>query len=145
VEAGSVVLGESELLLLARLAWLGLRAMERHDGGAPDGFRLVAEQVCAAAEQSRARIEREARRSKPSPGTRASRTSPVGASSASSWPSTQQAAAVYGLDPSYLRRLARHRRLDARRDGRGGWVFEPAALAAWAGRRAESTRTETAA
>lgn len=145
IDAGALVLTDTELLLVARLIWLGLRAMERHDGGAPDGFRVVAAEVCAAAEQSRARIEREARRSRAGSGTTRARTGPAGAVSGR-WLTTKQVAGMLGYsDESYVRRLARKGRLIARLTGAGTWEVEPNQIAAIVRERAGIDRFETAA
>jgi len=140
IESGAVVLADRDVIRLARLAVAGLPVVARRDGTlTAEDQRLVAD-LEALSRRLRNRIERENRRPRPSPGTTVGPGGPAGASSGpSSWPSTAEAAAAYGLDGSYLRRLARQRRLVARRDGRGGWSYEPASLAAWAVGRAVRT------
>lgn len=133
IDAGALVLADRDVIRLARLAVAGLPVVARREGVLmPEDQRLVAD-LEALSRQVRARIERQARRPRPSPGTKVG---PVRGeasfSAASTWPSTSEAAAAYGVDESYLRRLARQRRLTARQAGRGGWEFEPASLAAWA-------------
>lgn len=140
IEAGAVVLADTDVLRLARLAVAGLPVVARRDGVLmPEDQRLVAD-LDALSRQVRARIERQTRRPAPSPGTKVGPADLQAASSApSTWPSTSEAAAAYGVDESYLRRLARQRRLTARQAGRGGWEFEPASLAAWAIGRTRTT------
>jgi len=48
IEAGSVHLSEVDVLLLSRVAWLGLAAMERRDGCAPAAFRDVVDRDSGA-------------------------------------------------------------------------------------------------
>lgn len=137
IEAGAVVLADLDVIRLARLAVAGLPVVARRDGAlTAEDQRLVAD-LTRLSRQVRARVGRQTRRSKPGPGTTVGPGDGDSASSGpSSWPSTTQAAEAYGIDPSYLRRLARQRRLTARQQaGRGGWEFEPASLAAWAAGR----------
>lgn len=143
IEAGSLLLGPVDVLLLARVAWLGLAAMERRDGAAPDAFRVVVDELCRAAEQSRRRIETEARRS-----TQVSETmrAPGGfprESSDPTWPSTAQASEQYGVSEQYLRKLARKRLITAERRG-SGYRYDPDGLAAWAIGRTKRTHQQAA-
>jgi len=144
IEAGSVHLSEVDVLLLSRVAWLGLAAMERRDGCARAAFRDVVDELCRAAEKSRRRIEQESRRSTPGPGTRRARTSPAHASSAQCL-TAREAAGMLGCDESYARRLAREGRLEARKNGVGAWEFEPTQVAAAVRERAGQQQLDQAA
>lgn len=140
VDENALVISGVDLLILGRLAHAGLTAIERRDG-APEGFRVVAAEVCRRAETERKRIEREARRSqRVSATTRAPRGFPAAPSgSTSAWLSTSEASAMYGVSKQYLRRLA-FQKIVATVTGRAGeYSFDPTSLAAWAQQRANQT------
>lgn len=140
VDENALVVSGVDLLVLAKLAHAGLAVIERRDG-APEGFRLVAAEVCRRAETERKRIEREARRSRTvSATTRAPRGVPAAPSgSTSAWLSTSEASATYGVSKQYLRRLASRKTVATVKGRAGEYSFDPNSLAAWAARRAHTT------
>lgn len=128
IDAGGLVFGDREVLLLARIVQAGLPVVAARDGSLLDADRLLAEDVFRAAELVR-------RRSRAGSGTSDDAAGEACASSASTWLGATEAGAAYGVSAAYIRRLARQRRLTAGRDGKGFWRIDPDALAGWAASR----------
>lgn len=128
IEAGGLVIGDRELIRLARLAVAGLPVVVARDGTLLDTDRLLVESLLRAAQLVK-------RRSRTGCATMDDGSDERGASSAATWLGTSEAGAMYGVSGTYLRRLAGQRRLRAGRDSKGAWRFEPDSLAGWAASR----------
>lgn len=138
VPAGAVVLGGEDIIRLARLALAGLPVCEARAGGVSAEDRALVEALHRAAEQTRTRIARQARRQQAGSGTRRDTGRSVPGSSAP-WPTTSEAAQLYRVSNSYLRRMCREGLIANRLAPRGGYLLEPGSLAAWAAGRASTT------
>lgn len=129
-----VWLSDRDCALIVRALRLGLAHLVGRDGVLPAGVAEVEAAIVVHAAAERFRQERP--RSAVGSGTALGlREVPAAPSAANGWISTQEVAQWYGVSESYVRRLARERRLLAQRTGRGTWRCDAASVAAWAATR----------
>lgn len=136
-----LVLTDQDILRLERILLAGLEHAARRNGATPAGDRALVERLQLVARQARGRLNA---RSQASRATGLPREHTADASSATTWLTTTEAARKYGVDASYLRRMASQGALEARL-GASGWLLDPDALAGWAAGRTTRVRTERAA
>lgn len=138
VRAGALILGDEDIIRLARLALAGLPVCAARSGGVSPDDKALVEALHRAAEQTRTRITRQNRTRQAGSATRRDTARSVPASSAT-WPTTTEAAQLYQVSSSYLRRLCREGLIASRPAPRGGYLLDPGSLAAWAAGRTRTT------
>lgn len=133
-----VFLTGRDCALVDRALREGLAVLAVRDGASPAGVEQVTAAILAAATEFRFRQQQQ-RRSAPGSGTARARQAPTArASAGNGWMSITEAAEGLDVSESYVRRLARQKRLTARRDGRGAWLVDASSVAAWAADRRET-------
>lgn len=139
----AVILTDTDVIRVARLAVAGLPTIGRLEGGVTDADRAFVASLHRAAQQARNRLKA---RSAPGCATTLADEDTASGSSAPSWPTVSEAARHYGVSSTYLRRLAATGALKARHDeSTGGYRLEPDALVEWdAGRGNRNSHTRAA-
>lgn len=138
VRAGALILGDEDIIRLARLALAGLPVCAARNGGVSTDDKALVEALHRAAEQTRTRIGRQQRSPRPGSATRRD-TAGSGPTLSATWPTTTEAAQLYQVSSSYLRRLCHEGLIANRPAPRGGYLIDPGSLAAWAAGRTRTT------
>lgn len=141
---GVVFLSSGDCLLSGAITWV-VSWMLEHPGEPLDApLAIYARRRLREAAQTVEAEVRRSRKGEPSATVPLSRDKLADSRPApSTWWSTTEAARHLGLDPSYLRRLARQGRLEARFAGKG-WYLRAESAEAWAAKRRHGKVTDAA-